>query len=212
MILDPPSGFTTWATMRPAVLRYAVECPNFRIDEALRNACDEFFRKSRVWRTDLLTLLTTVAGTSVYTYVAPTNAEVCQVLVAWDGSSEIDVALPGEEDDTSPVDAGDDFMIGVRPINKLYLTQPAGSSGTVIKGRLALKPSSDALGIPTEAWTQWKRGIAAGAARLLVTERNKPWSAPDSYGGLSSWFDEDIGRAASTAGRTHRRPIRVTPA
>ena len=60
MIIDP-STFTTWASMRPRVLRRAPEAPSFRLDDALQEACAEFFETSRVWRSSFGTLLTTAA-------------------------------------------------------------------------------------------------------------------------------------------------------
>lgn len=211
MSIVDPSTFVTWAAMRSRVLRKAPECPSFRLDDALREAANEFFTTSRVWRSSRDTLLTTVADTVLYAYTPPAEAEVVQVHDAWNGTIEVDVILPGEEDDIEPDLDTNEFKIGARPINELYLSQIPTSAGLEIVGTLSFKPADDATGIPTGAWTEWGEEIACGAAALLVTEPDKPWSKPDTYGFLRSKFEGAITDASNSAGPTRRRPLRVTP-
>lgn len=210
MIIDP-STFTTWADMRSRVLRKAPECPNFRLDDALKEAAGEFFETSKVWRSSRGTLLTTVASTLAYAYTAPTNAEVHCVISAWDGDEELDVALPGEQDDADATTTADDFMVGARPTDTLYITQIPTTASNVITGVLAFKPSVAAVGIPTAAWNRWAEAISCGAAAMLVTEPRKPWSEPGSYQLLRGMFDGGIRQASNSAGPVMRRPLRVTP-
>lgn len=210
MIIDP-STFTTWADMRSRVLRKAPEAPSFRLDDALKEAANEFFETSRVWRSSRGTLLTTVADTLAYAFTAPTNAEVHCVISAWDGDDELDVALPGEQDDADQTTTTDVFKVGARPLDTIYITQIPTTAGNVIEGVLAFKPSTAAVGIPTEAWKRWGEQIACGAAAMLVTEPLKPWSQPNTYQFLRSQFDDGIRQASNSAGPVMRRPLRVTP-
>lgn len=210
MIIDP-STFTTWADMRSRVLRKAPECPSFRLDDALKEAAQEFFETSKVWRSSRDTILTTVADTLDYAFTAPTNAEVHCVISAWDGDDELEVALPGEQDDADQTTTTDEFKVGARQTDTLYLTQLPTTAGTVIAGVLCFKPSSSAVGIPTQAWQRWAEQIACGAAAMLVTEPLKPWSQPNTYQFLKSMFDEGIRQASNSAGPVMRRPLRVTP-
>ncbi len=210
MIIDP-STFTTWADMRSRVLRKAPECPSFRLDDALKEAAQEFFETSKVWRSSRGTLLTTVADTLAYAYTAPTNAEVHCVVSAWDGDEELDVALPGEQDDADQTTEADDFKVGARATDTLYITQIPVTAANVIAGVLAFKPSAAAVGIPTAAWTRWGEQIACGAAAMLVTEPLKPWSQPGTYAFLRAQFDDGIRSASNSAGPVMRRPLRVTP-
>jgi hypothetical protein len=211
MTIIAPAAFTTWADMRSRVLRKAPECPGFRIDDALKEAANEFFSTSCVWRMLRATLLTTVADTTDYAYTPPTNGEVNRVHSAWDGTDELDVMLPGEEDDSEPDDETDQFKVGCRPTNTLYLSHVPVTAGNVVAGTLSFKPSVAAVGIPTEAWTLWAEEIACGAAAMLVTEPLKPWSQPSTHAFLRGKFDEGIRDASISAGPTRRRPLRVTP-
>ncbi len=210
MIIDP-STFTTWMDMRSRVLRKAPECPGFRLDDALKEAAQEFFETSKVWRSSRDTLLTTVADTLDYAFTAPTNAEVHCVVSAWDGDDELDVALPGEQDDADQTTTTDEFKVGARQTDTLYLTQLPRSAGNVIAGVLCFKPSAAAVGIPTQAWNRWGEQIACGAAAMLVTEPLKPWSQPNAYQFLRGMFEDGIREASNSAGPVMRRPLRVTP-
>lgn len=210
MIIDP-STFTTWADMRSRVLRKAPECPGFRLDDALKEAAQEFFETSKVWRSSRDTLLTTVADTLDYAFTAPTNAEVHCVVSAWDGDDELDVALPGEQDDADQTTTTDVFKVGARPLDTIYITQIPTTAGTVIKGVLAFKPSTAAVGIPTEAWKRWGEQIACGAAAMMVTEPGKPWSNSNTYQFLRGMFEDGIRDASNSAGPVMRLPLRVTP-
>jgi hypothetical protein len=210
MIIDP-STFTTWADMRSRVLRKAPECPSFRLDDALKEAAQEFFETSKVWRSSRDTILTTVADTLDYAFTAPTNAEVHCVISAWDGDVELEVALPGEQDDADQTTTTDEFKVGARQTDTLYLTQLPRTAGNVIAGVLCFKPSSSAVGIPTQAWQRWAEQIACGAAAMLVTEPNKPWSQPGTYAFLQAKFDDGIRQASNSAGPVMRWPLRVRP-
>lgn len=211
MIIDP-STFTTWADMRSRVLRKAPECPSFRLDDALKEAAQEFFETSQVWRSSRGLLLTTVADTLDYDYTAPTNAEVHAVISAWDGDDELDVALPGEQDDADQTTTTDEFKVGARQTDVLYLTQLPKTAGTEVYGVLCFRPSTDAVGIPTEAWSRWAEPIACGAAAMLVTEPLKPWSQPNTYSFLRKMFEDGISQASNESGPIRRRPLRVIPA
>jgi hypothetical protein len=210
MIIDP-STFTTWADMRSRVLRKAPECPSFRLDDALKEAAQEFFETSKVWRNTRGTLLTTGASTLTYAYTPPTNAEVHCVISAWDGDEELEVALPGEQDDADQTETTDEFKVGARPTDTLYITQLPTTASNVIAGVLCFKPSTAAVGIPTAAWNRWGEQIACGAASMLVTEPLKPWSQPNTYQFLRGQFDDGIRSASNSAGPVMRRPLRVTP-
>lgn len=212
MIVVAPGSFTTWAEMRPRVLRKAPEAPTFRLDDALKEAAREFLTTTQVWRSARGTLLTTAADTISYAFTPPTNAEVCAVISAWfDDNTELGVMLPGEQDDDEPSMESDRFKVGVRFTDTLILNHPPYSTGIVIEGVLAFTTSETAAGIPEDVWRQWGEEIACGAAAMLVTEPNKPWSQPATYQFLRGRFDEGMTDASNSAGPVMRRPMRAKP-
>jgi len=209
MIVDP-STFTTWAAMRSRVLPHVPECPNFLIDTALKDAAGEFFRDSRVWRSAHGTLLTTVADTVAYAYTpASSEAEVVAVQTAWIDDEELDVIVPGEQEDPWPSETRAFPKVGARPLNTLYLSAKPAAAGAIIKGTLSFKPAAAATGIPTQAWAEWGEEIARGAASKLVTEAGKPWSNPGLFDYLNREFTQAILHAGTSAGPSRRRPMRA---
>jgi hypothetical protein len=208
MIVDP-ALFVTWAQMRPAVLARASECPSFLLDNAMRRAAREFFKVSRVWRTERNVLLTTAAATLAYPFTAPTEAQLASVQSAWLGGREMHVALPGDED-VGPDDT-DCPRIGAREPDTLYLTHEPDAVGVDVVGVAALMPAAAATGIPAEAWSGWYHALSCGAASFLVTEPNKPWSNPNAQVWLRREFDDGITQASMSAGPTRRRSLRMQP-
>jgi hypothetical protein len=207
MIVDPAT-FTVWADMYSRVLRRAPELPTFRILDALQEAAGKFFEDSRVWRTSRGLLLTTAASTLNYTYTAPTNAQVHAVFSAWDDDEELDVIMPGDEYDADQTETTDTFKVGARPINILYLSQLPTTASNAINGVLILKPSAAAVGIPTDAWNMWGEDIACGAAAMVVTESDKPWSRPGTHQFLLGQFADAISSASMAAGPSCRKSLR----
>lgn len=210
MIISP-AGFTTWASMRPAVLRRARECPSFLIDEALKDAADKFFQDSRVWRTAHGTLLTTVADTASYSYTPEDEAMLWQVQTAWIGSDELTPIEDGEHADDDPTDTTALPRIFARRVNKIVLTPLPSAADMVIKGTVSLRPATDAIGIPQEAWSEWGEAIACGAAAQLVTHHDKPWSNPGSQSFLAGVLRDGISSASNAAGPVRRVPLRSIP-
>lgn len=209
MIVIAPATFTTWADMRSRVLRKAPECPNFRLDDALKEVAREFLTTTQVWRMARGTLLTTVADTLTYAYVPPNNGEVCAVISAWNGDTELDVIVPGEQDEDEPSEISDDYKVGVRFLDTLYLSHKPLSAGVDIEGVLAFTTSETAAGIPEDVWRQWGEEIACGAAAMLVTEPAKPWSNPNTYQFLRGRFEDGMSDASNSAGPVRRKPMRV---
>lgn len=207
MIIDP-STFTTWASMRSRVLSKTPEAPSFRLDDALKDAAQEFFETSRVWRSSRDTLLTTVADTLDYSYTAPTNAEVHEVFSAWVDDDELGVVHPGDHYDADQTTTTDDYKVGARQTDTLYLTQLPATASVEIVGVLVFKPSTAAVGIPSQAWDRWAEEIACGAAAILVDEPLKPWSQPNKVNSLRRKFDEGIQSASESAGPVRRKSLR----
>ena len=207
-----PSATTPWASMYADVVPHVPQCPTFEIEDYLRKAATDFFRASCIWRGRDLTLLTTVASQATYAYALPADARLNLVHVAYDGEDEIDVEEPGSELDYFPGETNTTLTIGVGEDRASFRVTPAPeAAATVIKGTVSYIPSVDASGILTWVFNDYRHEIAAGAAAMLVIQKDRPWTAPSMYGGLMAAFNDGVTRASHLRGATRRKPIRVRP-
>lgn len=207
------SGITTWPVLMVEVAALVPECPGPIIQLAAKEACREFFSRSYCWRQRDVTLLTTVAGQGAYSYAVPNDAELLRVHSCWNGQDEVHVALPGEEDDAYTGETDSDFRIGVsQDRTGLTLSPAPSSSGTVLTGSVSFALASNAAGIPTWCFNQFKEELAAGAAARLVLQPGKPWTDRAAYAAHRNLFDSGIRDASNEAGPVARRPLRTRPA
>lgn len=207
-----PSTFVPFSTLAIDVIAHVSECPVFLAEDQAKLAAREFFRKTRAWRSPLnITLLTTVASQDTYAYVPPTNAELNLVQSAWNADTELDIELPGEAENEQPDTTSDTWKIGVRAGNVLVLAPAPNVAGVVIKGSVSYLPTLAGAGIPTYAYDNWGKEIAAWAAAQLVIQPKRDWTNPGAYGGLMALFDARVARVADAVGPARRRPLRVTP-
>lgn len=213
MLIVSPGSFTTWIDMVPAVQEHVPGVALFQAEAHLRDAAREFFRLSRIWRSaDNATLFTTVAGQLTYAYTAPSNAELGAVHAAWNGSTPLDVLESGEGLTFDPTESSDKFAVGARAIDVFIVAPAPVSDGIVVKGTVSYVPSVAAAGIPTAAWNEWGKRLAAGAAARLIAMPNQRWASPNSEGPLRTMFMQAVFEASNEAGPSMARPLRVKPA
>jgi hypothetical protein len=213
MLITNPLTFTSWDELQQLVAGHVNECPVFLQLDAVKRAAQEFFRRSGVWRTDEVTLLTTVAAQQSYAHAPTINAQLERVYSAWSGEDELDVSLPGEAANTPNATTESDatqLRIEARDGNVLWLSPMPATAGTVVRGTLVYVPTRAGAGIPLRAFDEWGTGIAARAAAELVIEPGKQWSSPGMYGGLMSLFSNACMEASVAGGPVRRKPLRTT--
>ncbi len=210
MIISPAS-FKTWAELAPWVTMHVKQVPTFMVEDQLIVAAREFFRRSCVWRSQAITLATTVAAQQEYAYSPPSNAELNRVHVAWIAGVEIGLATVSDLAADNGTTTDDTFAVGARPTNVAFLVPAPMSAGQVIKARVSYKPSTAATGIPVEAFDAWREAIGAGAAAVLLRMPDKQWTNPAAAGALDAQFMAGVSDAALRGGRTGGR-LKVTVA
>jgi len=208
-IILPGATIKAWNLMSPDILPHVPECPLFEIEERARQAARDFCRRSYCWRSATVTLLTTVADQVLYTYVNPDQAELNAVHSIWDGATELDVALPGEYDDTQPDTSSSSWKVMVDSETQLRVTPPPDSSGIVVTGTVSFVPSISATGLPSLIFDKYRLQIAAGAIALLVVQPKKPWSNPGAAMFHDARFEQGITDAANASGPVRRTRLRV---
>lgn len=211
LIVASPS-FTAWPALVSELSSLVPECPQPLMKAELIKAARRFFTDSMCWRQSNLTLLTTVANQMAYTFNAPDNAELLEVISCWDGDDELDVGRPGETDDYHPEQSDSEYIITVANGGAtLNLTPVPETAGIVLEGSVAYTLSNNAGGIPTWAYDEHKDGIVAGAAARLVMQPKKPWTDREAYRLHMDLFDTAVRDASNKAGPIKRRPLRTKP-
>lgn len=201
----------------PDVNLSTTACPEFERINQIRNAAQDFCRRSFMWRVRELALFTTVAGQESYdiTAVIPADAQLVGVHSAWANGREVDVEEPGEVDDYAPgtqgrVDCGwPRCVIGIDGPGALRATPAPDSGGIAITGTLSFAPSDAATGVPDFIFNRWRREIASGAIEILCAQEGKPWSNPGLAAFHKNKFDAAVMLAGSRAGPVRRKGLRV---
>jgi hypothetical protein len=208
-IILPGALLQSWSLMVNDIRPHVPGCPQPEIEDRARQAAREFCRRSYCWRSPGVTLLTTVTDQVLYSYAVPDQAELNAVHTTWDGGTELDVALPGETDDTQPDLSSSSWKVMVDSETYLRVTPPPDSSGVVVKGTVSYLPKVDATGMPSVIFDKYRLQIASGAVEMLVLQAGKPWSNPAAATFHNSKFERGISEASNSAGPVSRTPLRV---
>ena len=80
----------TWSDLHPDVLMYVPGCPDPVLDQEIRNAAIEFFRRTRVW-TEWLEPIYTSAGVREYDLDLPSGSEVVRIEQATRNGSPLEL-------------------------------------------------------------------------------------------------------------------------
>lgn len=198
-----------WSEFIPNVMPFVPGCPEFEVENRLRNAAIEFCERSRIWRARDVTLVTTtVAGQSAYNVTGlPVHAGLCHLFVAWKGSNERDevpVLIEGEADDIEPTAApSDTFGVMLTSRSTLRLLPAPASPGLVVRGSVAYCPTDNADGVPNALFVEWREAIEKRAIAELMLQQGKPWSSGDAMGHMAR-ADKLLDEASNKAGPVNR--------
>lgn len=196
----------------PEVASLAPECPSQIMEDAIKRAVREFFSTSRCWRARGVTLATTEAGVTSYTFNPPANAELLQIHAAWDGDREVDPELPGEDDDSYPDETSNEYRVAISADASEIEVRPAPSADdTIIKGTVSYTLADNADSFPAWVFREHRSGLAYGAASRLIAQPGKPWSNPALYKAYRDEFDKTVSDASNLAGPVRRRSRRTKP-
>lgn len=188
--------------------------PVWEIERCMKLAIRDFCRETTVWRQRNTVLLTTVANQEDYAANLPSGTELVAVLSAFlsDGT-ELEVALPGEEEDFAPSErssAPTDWLIGVDSVDDVRVIPAPSVAGTVVKGTIALSPNEDAEDVPAVVWRRWRTPVAHGCIAKMLDMRGKPWSGT---GGEIAYhrekYEEGANECAVLMGPRRRRGLDV---
>ncbi len=174
----------TWADFQPHVLVFVPGCPDPMLEQELRGAAAEFFRRTRAW-VQWLDEIATTAGEREYLIALPSGAEIVRIEQATADDRPIEVQihrlLPA---DPATVPGADHALVSADRRSLTTLRELAAS--TRLRVQATLMPSLTATGIPDALFEQHLDAIVSGA-RFRLKRAPGPLSDPP---GAQLAFDE----------------------
>jgi hypothetical protein len=190
------------------VMAFLPQAPEWEVEHRAKQVISDFCKRSLVWQQQSNTLLTTVAGQASYSAGLDSTVDLVRVMSAWMGDDEIDVTVPGEQEDEGPAKRDATWTVG-NDRNSFILSPLPESSGVIVTGTVALAPSRDATHIPAIVWAEWRDEIGCGIKAHMMMHVNKPWSNPGQAQAHMREFEDGIAWASNSTGPVRRKPLRV---
>ncbi|MGV8823032.1 hypothetical protein [Methylibium petroleiphilum] len=202
----------TWAEFLPRTVLWLPGCPEIVIKDAVRDAAMDVLKRTRAWKVRAVPLGITVVGQSDYTIVPPTFAGLTHIHVAWIGTDELTVGLPGEIDDDHRAENNDPRECRIQAYDgtTVRLTPAPSVADQAITGTVSWVPLETALGIEDILYadSDLREAIECKAIGELMLQPQKPWSS-DRAGTKIGRSDELVDLVANRVGPVRRNPLRV---
>lgn len=197
-----------WRDFLPETMRLCPSAPRVVALNQIKEACIDFFHRSRCWRVDL-TPAVVPANTTAYAPVPPLATEVVDIMSAqWNGQT-IYIKSRQELDDDF---AGWRALLPAERPQMLTLTTertmrlvPTNTAAGTLDVYAAIKPSRDATGINDAQFSEHVETIAMGAAYRLLMMPDKAWTNFDLAAERLSAFRDGIRKARNLAKRGYAR-------
>jgi hypothetical protein len=186
-------------------------CPEFERLARIRDAAQDFCRRSFMWRAREQALFTTMALQETYdiTSLVPAGAQLVSVHSAWALGREVDIEEPGQGDDFLPGTPGHRWVVGVDGPAALRVLPAPDAGGVAVTGTLSFCPSDASSTVPDFIFNRWRKEIASGAIEILCAQEGKAWSSPALATFHGKKFEAAIMLAGSRAGPVRRKGLRV---
>lgn len=201
----------------PKVLPYVRGCPDNVALEAIRNAIEEFCKRSTIVRM-VHEPVTVVTDQAEYPLEIPYNYYSVEILEAgcgWQPLPTIDTITAGER-------FGINWRNQTGPIS--YITQDDNKSFRLvmtpereyvdpIRMTVALAPTSEATAIRSVVFHQWSEVIAYGARARLHDIPSEQYYDPQQAQKFRMWFDSGCSEAKIAANKSFGKnsSLRVKP-
>jgi len=200
---------TKWIEAQDLILPDVPGCPWEMAKSRLIVAAREFCSLSAAW----VETFETASAIGVADYpeiVTGVESEIVRVLECYYGTDEVDPTTPGDmllrQVEDADVTGPPDHMCVVEDV--LTLHPPPGEEGVTIKGRVHLKPSMAATGLPDHVWAQHIEAIVEGAKARLYASPKKPYTDLGMASVSRSAFLAGAGNARERAAKGSTRVAR----
>lgn len=191
---------TPWLALSDNYLYDVSGCSSATAAKALRNATQDFCRRTHAWRLHLAPI-TTVAGQELYTVPVVAGQQLVKLVSA---------RLDGHDIDPLLYEHAWSGARGVIMVNPTQVkVQPVPSAGSLAL-YASMQPTNDATGIDDMLYARYARTIALGAKVELFNASLKPYTDRESAGRAKIEYDEQIRQVIHDVARAHSSaPLRV---
>lgn len=194
---------TPWITFADNYLYDVSGCSTATAGRALRNAAQDFCKRTHAWRA-YLAPITIVAGQELYTLPAVAGQQMTKLVSARLAGHDIEPLL------YEHAWSGARGVIMVSPTQIKVQPVPAAGQSLVLYG--SLQPTNDATGIDDMLYARYARAIALGAKVELFNASQKPYTDRESAGRAKIEFDEEIRKVIHDVAKSHSSaPLRTRP-
>ena len=189
-----------WSAFHPDVLVYVPGCPDPTVEQALRDASIEFFRRTRAWMEWLEPIVT--GGTlREYELELPTGAEVVRIERATRAGQPLEVqGFRTLTSDPARIAGGDLALVSGDRVS-VVLTQAVAPRERV-QVQASLMPTATATGLGDTLFGQHRQAIAEGAKHRLLRMPG-PLHKPREAEEARLLFEAAVARAGVDAWRSH---------
>lgn len=191
-----------WTAFYPDALPELPEVPLPVLDHHLRNACIEFFTKSKAYVVDL-SAIDTVASQMAYALALPQDTAIVEIRTVKLSGNPLTLkghSFLSQKFGDWEAEIGTPEYYTQQSLDEVMLVPAPDTSGTgALKVKAALKPSASAPGVADWIFERWRVAMAAGAKAALMAEANKPWSNPERVALYQGVFDSALDDASSAA-------------
>lgn len=196
----------SWASFYPDVLIHVPAAPDPLIDQELRRAASEYFRRTRAW-VEWLPSITTDAATRTYGLDIPAGATVVALERAALDGTPIDILI-WRESPTDP-EAAASGVLGIGSRDRMDITiEKTPADGQALSVQVSLMPSRTATGLPDHLFEQHADAIRAGALSRLLLLPGQPYSNPAMAAVHRQTYEVEL---ASAAVHAYRGETNITP-
>lgn len=197
-----------WRDFLPETMRLCPSAPRVVALNQIKEACIDFFHRSRCWRVDLAPAVVPVS-TTTFAPAPPLATEVVDIMSAqWNGQP-ITIKSRQELDDEfggwrSLLPAERPQMLTLTTERTMRLIPMNTAAGT-LDVYAAIKPSRDATGINDAQFSEHVETIAMGAAYRLLMMPDKAWTNFELAAERMNAFRDGIRKARNLAKRGYAR-------
>lgn len=205
-----------WKDFLPETMRLCPSAPRVVALTQIKEACVEFFHRSRCWRVDLAPVVVP-ANTPTFVPVPPLATVVVDIMSAqWDGQP---ITIKSRQELDDEFGGWRALLPGERPQMLTLMDErtvrliPTSTNPGTLDVYAAIKPSRDATGLADAQFEEHLEAIATGAAYRLLMMPEKSWTNFDLAAERREAFFNAIRKARNLAKRGYARSNNLyTPA
>lgn len=189
-----------WSAFYPDLLVFVQACPEPLLNQELRRAAQEFFRRTRAWQQWLGPITATGVSRSL-TIPLPTDSQLFRVEDATQNDRQVDV-IPSRWFPADPAVLADQAD-GVTSFDRVNLLLARNyDAGTVFRIKASLTCSDAAATLPDDLFAQYSDAILHGAKARLMMQPDKSFTNLDMAPIERAMFMDAIGKVHTQAWRS----------